>query len=877
MLPSALVSTYQRYKEDTNSIAAWLASTAKAVGFPADLLSPVSSKASTPASGGRLKGKARQTAKKKTAARPAAPSATPKQPPYIISIKDFVTLAEHIASKAVTVPREFGKTIQRVIAARSGFGGSLQDHGQVVPDQSAARHTHFVQVLEKVRQVLNPLIPTENLDENTPKTTELENRFASLVVFEPSSEFLNAPDFERPSKRENDPNRYEAEPMESFEDAIFALTALINDMNQVRSRIQWIWSNYNIGIFDLAAAAIATNTAIELVRNMMDDVIPLLEIHGGLGNMLQKFYAIHCLMKGWSLDDLQTSRRDCWNDDFNYKTYDVAEGTYFAAYRTLKSFVDVLQPNQLPLYKEGMFGYFDPRSDRSRKTGRQKFEDDRALLMPFFTELVTVLFGFDDWLAKDEFICGMEEMRKTKQVPFYAVFAAQIFLDITYELGPNIERPFGTMMDHLAFMDNDIKEHFQFHAKLKIENWPASNNFVLRELHRHIHWIGSDPARAVQTRMLRGLDAAIPNIESHRLFRMSPVISGLMLFHFRGRYHDVGIALSNAWGSIQYCQHLYNAIRPEGLGEPAWPDLELVYTNLGADSFFVGGERPKTLLDSFIKFSLQMGTSAAAMSARRRKKTSLFSKAGPRGFKDGVSPVQAMFEPRYVKLNGQSGLTPEHVNRIIELSLFEQEGSDEDGTLILGQIEDSKKLKEKKKKWQQQQQQQKGSRKGSRKAAHEGGRKTVSQLIKQLVMVLNAETLEVSFPYMHMHRECWKVLRAVRNSCDGILRELYTPAYMERESELPFVVGWILMAASGTDNGVVDLRPLRRAAEALHEVLKTGAGDIILRQDLNEKLGMPVMFAVEGESEGEGEGEGEDNEKEEKGEEEGRELPPIDI
>jgi len=182
-----------------------------------------------------------------------------------------------------------------------------------------------------------------------------------------------------------------------------------------------------------------------------------------------------------------------------------------------------------------------------------------------------------------------------------------------------------------------------------------------------------------------------------------------------------------------------------------------------------------------------MGTSAAAMSARRRKKTSLFSKAGPRGIKDGVSPVQAMFAPRYVKRNGQFGLTPEHVSRIIELSLYEQEGSDEDGTLFMGQIEDPKKLKEKKKMWQQQQQQ--SSRKGSCKAEDDSPRMTVNQLIEQLVLVLNAETLEFSFPYMHMHRECWKVLRAVRKSCDAILREIYTPAYMERESQLPFVVG----------------------------------------------------------------------------------------
>lgn len=687
-------------------------------------------------------------------------------------------------------------------------------------------------------------MPINDAHQTSSETSEVSNRFAGLVVFEPSAEFLSAPDFERPTKTQNDENRYESGPMTSIEDAFFALTALVNDMNRVRSRIQWIWSGYKTGLVDLAAAAIATNTAIDLVRNMMEDVLPLLQLHGGLGSMLQRFHMMQCLLKGYNLDDMTHAWTESCNDNSNYETYEVASDTYLGAYRLLAGFAAVLQPTGIPLYKEGMYGQFDPNSDPSRKTGRQKFLDDRALLMPLFTDLMIVVRGFDNWLAKDEFIRGMEELDTTKQVPFYAVFAAQVFLDITYELGPNIERPFITMRNSMNFMDKDIEAHFEFHAKLKIRIWPASNDAALRELQRHIRWIESDPVRAVHTRLLRNLNANIPEIKFHRLFRMSPVISGLMLYHFRARYHSVGTALANAWGSIQYCEHLYNALQRQELLRRRWFDMDVVYTNLGVESFFVGSENPKTLTDCFLKFCLHMGTSAAAMSARRRKNTSLFSKAGPRGLKDDASPVQSMFEPRYVQQNGQFGLTPEHVNHIIELSLFEQEGSDEDGTLILGQIEDPEKLREKKK-WQRQQ-----KRQGSRNTTNEGCRMTVEHLIKQLVYVLHAETLEFSFPYMHMHRECWQVLRAVHKSCDAVLRELFTSAYMQRESELPFVVGWILMAASGPDDGTVDLRPLHEAAKALHEVLVAGTGSIILREDLGGKLGLPVKFVFEGEDEG---------------------------
>ncbi|KAG6032127.1 hypothetical protein E4U19_007687 [Claviceps sp. Clav32 group G5] len=872
MLPAALVSTYRQYKEDTNAIAAWLASTAKAFGFPADLLSPPPSApqaSSTAAPKGRLKGKARKQAKEQASAQVPTVDlpAEPKLPTHIIRIKDFVPLAEHIASKAVAVPRELCKTIQRVIYARSGFASKLEDHGKTVPNLSAETHMHFVGVLEEVREVLTPLMPTENSEEDPSELCELRNRFAGLTVYEPSSKFLNAPDFERPETTQNDDVRYESEVMNSLEDAFFALTALINDMNEVKAHIRYMWASYVTGNFDLTAVAVATNTAIDLVRNLMEDVEPLLEAHGGLRIMLTQLYAMHCIMGGMDRKKVMravTNRPDVHDpQSFLYKTYGQAEVTYFAAYQMLDSFADVLVPGEVPLYKEGMYGYFDPESDHSQKTGKQKFEDNRALLMPFFTELMTVV-SLPGWLVQDEFMRGMGELQKTKNVPFYAVFAAQVFLDITYQLGPNIERPFTEMTAHMRFIETDIMEHFKFHANLKIDNWPASNDEGSRELHAHIRYIDSDPIRAAQKKWLRGARIDIPESASHRLFRMSPLISGLTLFHFRARYHDAGHALANAWGSIQYCQHLYTALQHFVPGMARWSDLDLVYTNLGPDSFFVGGERPKKLVDHYQKFCLQIGTSAATMTARRRKNVSLFSKAGPRGFKEGTSPVQTMFSRLYANRNGRLALTAEHVSRIIDLSLFEEMETDGECSWSLGQIKDPEMLKEKKRLWQEQQQ-ARGSHKGSlkdsrnesRNGAKDGGCMTYAQLIEKLTMFFNAETIEFTFPYMHMHRECWKMLHVVRKACDPILRQIFTPAYMQRETELPFVVGWILMAASGHD-GVVDLRPMHTAAKALNEALAKGAGDVI-RKEMGDKLGVPVMdFAVDSESDDD-----DDNEQEE--------------
>ncbi|KAK7959077.1 uncharacterized protein PG986_003931 [Apiospora aurea] len=824
MLPSTLINTYSQYKQDTNSVATWLASTAKANGYSSDLLSSTSSGNGNKAGGGgRLKGKARANAKKAKA--PPKTNNGGGGPNYIIKITDFIALAEFVAGKSPEVPVSFRSTIDRVIAARSAFGAQLSRHGHV-DEEKDKNHQYFVGVLEKVRDVLRPFVRSRHEDDAA--ADEITNRFSGLAIYEPSEEFLNAPDVERPAKAEKDNATYEAETDSSFEEAIFALTALINDLNRVRAHVRWIWSNFRDGYFDLAAAAITTNTVIDLVRNMVTDVMPLLAPHGGIGRMLQQFHLMQCLIKGWKKEDVyKEPTPDNFNDNVNYETYDIMEGTFLVPYRMVEAFLVVVQPGQIPLYKDGMFGHYDPKVNRSKLTGQQKFEQDRALLMPYFAELVTVIRGVADWPVKDEFLRGIEDVIKTKEITFGVVFAAQTFLDITYELGEGIDHPFQTLAKQTTVISNDIKAHFQFHASLKISNWPAQNDQWLKQLQQQVDWIGKDPPRQVQARMYQKFGMLPPDTECHRVFRMSPVMSGLVLYNFRQRYHEVGLTVADAWGSIQYCQHLYNALRKEKLVKGDWADMNVVYTILGKESFFIGGEAPATVADYFKKFCLQMGTSAAAMTGKRRKNTPLASNAGPRGLKS-VAPVLSMFKARYVENTGQVDLTPEHVDQIIDMSLFEEEPGQEG---LFAQIEDPAKRKEKQ------------EQKPRRKKAVEGGKMTTEQLIKPLMMALHAETLEFAFPYLHFHRWCWRLLRAVKETADGLLRQLYTPNYLERENQLPWVVGWIFMAASGLEGGgVSDRRPLQLAAEALNAMMDTGAGSFLIDKVMGDELGIPVAF-----------------------------------
>lgn len=155
MLPSSLFNAYDEYKKDTNSIAAWLASTAKAAGYPMgnDGDGPVDA---PPGCSTRLKGKARVQGKKEAAAAAAAASKEAKEkaredkstksgPKYIITTQQFTRLASFVSDKHIAVPVSFKNTLNRVIAARSKFQESFRNYADEVNEEEDRKHERFIQ------------------------------------------------------------------------------------------------------------------------------------------------------------------------------------------------------------------------------------------------------------------------------------------------------------------------------------------------------------------------------------------------------------------------------------------------------------------------------------------------------------------------------------------------------------------------------------------------------------------------------------------------------------------------------------------------------------------------------------------------------------
>lgn len=153
----------------------------------------------------------------------------------------------------------------------------------------------------------------------------------------------------------------------------------------------------------------------------------------------------------------------------------------------LETFLEnVLHPSHVPLYKEGTFGAYDPSRDWQTMSNRHKFTQDKILMLEYLPELITAAHCVPEYPVRDEFLRGMGELDKTREIPMYLAFAAQLFLDAHHILREKVLFGLDTCMWHMQLMHEDLDQHLEFHENLRINSWPASNDDVLRELQRRL-------------------------------------------------------------------------------------------------------------------------------------------------------------------------------------------------------------------------------------------------------------------------------------------------------------------------------------------------------------------------------------------------------
>ena len=832
MLSDVLKSTYLQYKADTDAVASWLATTAKICGYAVDLLVNKDEQKPKQQSSGRLKGKARKLARE--AAKDAdAIGATPTErgPTYTITIKDFVSLAEWIAAfekPPVRVPVGFARTIDRAISVRKDHGDQLSGKDEA----SDHRHNFFVGILEHVRDVLRPRMPAEypRSDEaNSAPSTKSSNRFEYLEVEEPSDEVFEVQGAAPASKQVAQPT-YRAE-RESFSEAYLAFNLILEDLTRFRALISRSWQGYRQGMFDLVSVSVTTNTALGLARLLEEDAKILFEKHEGSEVMLQRYYLAACMAC-----NEEESAKEQTDDEMNFRMYEVSSAFFLPTYLILEAFLRVIQPGSMPIMKPGFFGTYDPASDRSNKSAQEKFREDKAMLCGILPDFYIATYGPQHNILDDELTRGLRTAFETKKLPLWLVFAAQIYVDIHHILREDVSRGFEELQVLGKLFSMSIHANIKFHEALRVENWPRSNDTIVEQLLRQLGTTVGHDAVLQKKKSLRLSDDLCG--EPFALLRSHPLQCGLYAYYFKIKYQDLGITFSNAWGSILYTFHLYNAVRQEKLLHSEWFDMDVIMSM--QDDIFAGN-RPVDFEAYLKRFYLSMGGSAVMFAKDRRKGKLPLSSSGPKGMLRELAPVALMFKDRYCEDPGRADLSEQDLQTIVSKSVW-QEDEESRATSEMGLLSLSR-----------------TSKKG--RGVQTGAAKTrrpprAVELLESLRNTLQAEKLELDFDYLLMHRNCWKLLRAIQQDLDPKLREMYGPGYLEKENQLTFVVGYIFMAATETKrlgamiakkSDVVTSKLLAQAASVMDAYIEKHGKVVSLV--MKNVLGVEIEFEEDSEDE----------------------------
>ncbi|KAI8716519.1 hypothetical protein NCS52_00946000 [Fusarium sp. LHS14.1] len=633
---------------------------------------------------------------------------------------------------------------------------------------------------------------------------DLGGRFAALTVHEPSESFLEKSrdaSHEGPKPAQYDAASYEAELPTTSDDIYFAFNTLIKDLHQIRASIQWVWSGHGTHNFDFGAAAVTTNTAVSLARGLIEEVEPILaKYDGGFNRLLRMGFAHDCLKRGMTLDQVWSDGVVTGKQDANYDSYDSAVGCYFIPLTTFE-IVSERIPNGVVVLADSPRGeYNDATPSWASMSNKQKFEKDSMILTQHVTDLLAVALLVPDFEVEHEFLRGMRILSKERKAPFTLLFAAQVFLDIHHELGaPAAQKIFVAMTDEVRSMDESVAGYLELHQNIKHRNWTLEWDESLQGVRSRIELNAKGPAYQAKVKLYKegGLNVLPSDKEKDCIWILSPVLSGLYLSTLRLQVHNLGLDFANAWQSIMHCAHIYNLL---GL-ENTWIDMNMAIFLLSESNFWVGEGRPKTIDDCFEKFYLQNGNTAAAFAPNRRRTHTNNSRGRVRIIEHAM-PVSTVFAKAQVGIGTEIAWTPQLLEDIVGSSAFAEEATSDGKATSMAGLRDPQQLRAK-----ERLRQQKAKDKAS-------GKNTNVELVapEKLILALYprlfTESLEMTFPIFLLHCQCWKVMRALRDACEPILRDRpYAYRSLTREVDVAWVIWCIFNAVFGLDKSGHRIEP----------------------------------------------------------------------
>ncbi|KAI9038903.1 uncharacterized protein KD926_010117 [Aspergillus affinis] len=532
-----LASSLSQYRLATESVESWLVNTARAYGYQID---PLTANANSTDDNNdnndnnnddnnqtsqALSKEARKLAHDEKAFAAASPPVSGAAPPskqqsvYTNKIdkighREFIRLADFIAASdpPVSVPATFIEALDRAISIRLAHGKQVIGKIPNGPYKRSMvqQHNYFIRVLKHVREVLCPKVssvrePGERQDETAIHLS------------------------------------YEGELRQNLEEAYLGFELLKKDFRSLRAVIIRSWLGYRQGMFDLVTVSLLTNSAIGTARRRQEEVQKLFDKHGGSARMLNAIYAAQCTLHGE-----MPNFREQPGDDLNFRMYDVADSMMLPAFMLLQSFDQdaLVKPRNNPPYKPD-YGMFNPASARSEKSAREKFQEDKIVMLDMLSGFSTFHQRVPPQPFEDEFTRGLRLMLKTHIIPIWLVFAAQVFLDIHHALRGNVTRAISDLQVSVGSMEACIKKKLEFHSSLTVAGWPKKSYQAFHSMLKEIHWWVDSDHRWVDSDPVVHPEAKIkvrPR-EMFKFMKWNPLFCGMLNYNLQRGYKELSLSL----------------------------------------------------------------------------------------------------------------------------------------------------------------------------------------------------------------------------------------------------------------------------------------------------------------------------------------------
>lgn len=738
-------------------------------------------------------------------------------------------VAQYIVDRGAIIPVEVIRILKRCINLRTKAARRFA----ATSDNES--HLYFIDILNQLRRLLEHC----NFPSNHTDSIPLTNQFSGLPARELEEDAEDIPDIQLPGVASST-SHTTFEPEMSLAEAINAIIIFLGDMEDTRLYIQALWQDYKSGSVDLVTAAVTTNTALELMKkphdSLMQRVMPTFD--NDFTVMICAIFSIFRERKAGESPAIPLYHQV---DDRDHELGLFYDFTMLPIIQSLTGLAKLINNDTIPVYN-GQWGLYDPDGPFDELSCRQRWQQYIILLAELFTDMFFLLgLGRPDLgphldqafpelgslqggntFFVDETMRLVDNFMRTKDISFHLAFALRILMDINLTLGPATGRGIRHLHDTANRMVRTLESRSSVEGPDPPADWDARNERIIA---RFVH-----EASFLAKFDLRLLKQA-PGMEDARLLLLDrdPLLCGLLLFRLQMLYQDIGFKLANTWGSILYASHLYEACvhsggMPGKQPLPSWPDMELVLEIHNKEQAF-GGKIPTNLDESQSAFLLIAGYSTDVINAYRVACTDaarqyrpppnpeIMSSSGPRPFKDQTK-ILPMYRRKYT-VDVTTGLQYDIVS--IE------------GLLVDLNAREAKESTSSEKR---------AGRKGYRKPKkHRAAKFSLIQLLSVLEKGLQEETTSIRFDYVSMHLRCLQIFRNIKRVSHSYLSGKHGPAYIENDSQLPFITAWILHIAtlalrqgeqsSGIkrSSGITKSRLLSNATDEFRTALKSnGAG-----------------------------------------------------